>query len=143
MLHCDLIFLCAKSLLGREVLPGAAQRRKENTKFYNYSSFAFFKSQSGIHAPTPTFFFYYSVKCRYITGRKFPVNKESPPYTSPPFPNASVLMGINLDTDKGDKRRVKKHRGTIQAIWRFYEQCYYLIRELLPLPFGLLHAHWH
>lgn len=78
---------------------------------------------------TLTFFSYYSVKCRYISGRKFPVNKESPPYTSPPFPNASMLMGINLDTDKGDKRRVKNHRGTIQALWRFYQQCYYFIRE--------------
>lgn len=57
MLHCDLIFLCAESLLGREILPGAAQRRKENTKFYNYSSFASFKSQSEIHPRNPDFLF--------------------------------------------------------------------------------------
>lgn len=92
---------------------------------------------------TLTFFSYYSVKCRYISRRKFPVNKESPPYTFPLFPNASILMGIDLDIDKGDKRRVKNHRGTIQAFWRFYEQCYYFIHELLPPPCGLLHAHWH
>lgn len=131
MLHWDLIFVCAGSLLDRETPAKAAREKKKKAKSYNQP--LCLMSRLSQEPPPPPHLCSNSVKCRYITGKKFQVNIESSPYTSPLSPNALLLMEINLDTEKWNKRRVKNYRGITQSYLEILQVVLLIHSRITPL----------
>lgn len=131
MLHWDLIFVCAGSLLGRET-PAKAAREKKRRLNPTTSPYASCRG-SARSRPPPSLLCSNSVKCRYITGKKFQVNIESSPYTSPLSPNALLLIEINVDTEKWNKRRVKNYRGITQSYLEILQVVLLIHSRITPL----------